>query len=162
VSKLSTVISEKSNKITEGRFAIVPASPKSENEPMASSSNNALADYVLRVMRESGLTFPEVERIARKRGGTIGKSTVQQIASGKTPNPGIFTLRDLAWGLGRPFEEVIRNTVGDMPSEGGAFQKSELANIGEMSKSLPLAEQRMFKRYLQMIEREMLRLLSSE
>lgn len=122
---------------------------------------NPLADYVLRIMRERDLTFPEVEKIARRRGGEIGKSTVQQIAQGKTPNPGIFTLQELAWGLGRPVEEVIANALGLHQGENAALQKNELTNLHEMSKSLPLGEQRIFKRFVQMLEHEMQRILGS-
>jgi len=129
---------------------------------MPDRSESPLADYVLRVMREKNLTFPEVEKIARKRGGTIGKSTVQQIAQGKTPNPGILTLRELSWGLGRPIEEVISHALGTTLGESSAIQGSELANLWEMSKSLSLGEQRIFKRYMQMVEREIQRLLSGD
>jgi len=129
---------------------------------MPDRSENRLADYVLRVMREKNLTFPEVEKVARKRGGTIGKSTVQQIAQGKTPNPGILTLRELSWGLGRPIDEVIAHALGHAQAESNAIQKSEILNLWEMSKGLPLGEQRVFKRFIQMIEREMQRLLSSD
>lgn len=111
-------------------------------------------------MREKGLTFVEVERLSKRRGGTIGKSTVQQIALGKTPNPGILTMRDLAWGLGRPLDELTRAALGETPEESSAFQKSEWAALWEMSTLLALGDQRIVKRFLQMLEREIRRLLS--
>ena len=162
MSKLSTLFSEKSNAITDGGFAIVPPLEKPLDLPMPDRSDNPLADYVLRVMREKNLTFPEVEKVARKRGATIGKSTVQQIAQGKTPNPGILTLKELSLGLGRPIEEVIAHALGTAQGESGTIQRNELTNLWEMSKDLPLGEQRMFKRFIQMIEREMQRLLSGD
>lgn len=127
---------------------------------MAEHGDSPLRDYVQRVMREKGLSYPEVAAAAKKRGGDIGKSTVQQIATGTTTNPGIFTLQALALGLNRPFEEVLASALGTPLAETNSFHKSEWANVWELSSHLPLTEQRIIKRYLQMLEREIERLLS--
>lgn len=124
-------------------------------------ANNPLQDYVLRVMRENNLTYPDVEKMSRRRGGTIGKSTVQQIAKGQTTNPGILTLRELAWGLSCPIEELIAVALGQR-ADTVAFEKSEFANLWEMFRQLPTHEQRFVKRILQMVDHEIRRLLSGE
>lgn len=151
--------SEKSNGITEGVGAIVqPPNNTPEAEPM-SPSDNPLQDYVLKVMMENNLTYPGVARMAKRRGGTIGKTTVQQIASGKTDSPGIYTLVELAWGLGRPIDEVVGAALGVPVSESGHFKKSDFANLFDLFQQLPGGDQRAMKRYLQMMEREMRRVL---
>jgi transcriptional regulator with XRE-family HTH domain len=158
---MSTVFSEEKDAIAEDDSAKLPPPLKTPESPMPDRSDNPLADYVLRVMREKNLTFPEVERLARRRGANIGKSTIQQIAQGKTPNPGIFTLQELAWGLGRPVEEIIAHTLATARGDSASIQQNELTNLWEMSKDLPVGEQRIFKRFVQMIEHEMQRILSS-
>ena len=155
------IFSEKSNAIAEGNFAIVPLHPETDESPMPTLPN-ALQDYVLRVMRENNLTYPDIEKQSKRRGGTIGKSTVQQVATGKTPNPGIFTLVELAWGLNRPVDEVISIAVGAYTPNTHAFEQSEFMNLWEMFRQLPAGEQRIVKRFLQMLDREIRRLLSSQ
>jgi len=113
-------------------------------------------------MRENNLTALDVHKNSKRRGGDIARSTVQMIVQGKTPNPGILTLRDLAWGLMRPLDEVIANALGQTAVENTGFLKSEWANVWEMAKDLPLGEQRVFKRYVQMLEREVRRSLSRD
>jgi hypothetical protein len=152
---MSTVLSEEINVIPEddGVSISTPAN-KSMRSP-----DNPLQDYVLRVMRDNGLSYPEVERMARRRGGELGKSTVQQIAKGQTPNPGIYTLVELAWGLSRPVEEVVGAALGNPVSESNNYKRSEFANLADLHQQLPAGEQRVFKRYLQMLDREMRRIL---
>lgn len=127
-----------------------------------STTQENLSEYVQRIMRENALTALEVKRVSQRRGGEISRANVQAILQGKTPNPGIITLRDLAWGLSRPVEEVLAHALGLPPTENAAFLKSELANIWELSKHLPIAEQRFFKRLLQMIEHDLRRVLGSD
>lgn len=139
----------------EGDFAIVP---RSAQEPMK-TPNNPLQDYVLGVMRENSLSYPDVERMARRRGGTIGKSSIQSIAKGETPNPGINTLVELAWGLSRPVDEVIAAALGVPIVESNSFKKGDFGNLLDLYQQLPSGEQRFFKRELQIMEREMRRIL---
>lgn len=129
---------------------------------MAAQPDNPLQDYVLKVMRDEGLSFADIENEARRQGGTLGRATIQQIAKGSTTNPGIYTLVELAWGLQRSVEEVITTALASHLTDHTAFERSELAKVWELSKDLPSAEQKMFKRYLQMIEREIRRILSGE
>lgn len=147
---------EKSNAIREGDFAIVR---EPDPKPMPDQANKPLQDYVLRLMRENSLNYPDIERMARRRGGTIGKSSIQSIAKGETENPGINTLVELAWGLSRPVEEVVSVALGNHLTETSIFRKSDYANLWDLQQQLPTTEQRAMKRYLQMMEREMRRVL---
>jgi hypothetical protein len=153
---MSTVFSEQQTAIQERHFAIVP---DLDIKPMPPSSNRPLQEFVLRVMRENSLSYPDVERMARRRGGTIGKSSIQSIAKGETENPGINTLVELAWGLSRPVEEVVSVALGNHVADSASFRKSDFANLWDLYQELPAGEQRILKRYLQMMEREMRRVL---
>lgn len=160
---MSTVFSEEEAGMLESKFAIVKSPQETTRTTMPDPGAKALADYVLRVMREKNLSYPDVEKMAKRRKGgpAIGKSTVQMIAQAKTPNPGIITLVELAWGLGKPVEEVISVILGADVTESPGFQRSEAANIWEMSRQLPLQEQRYVRRFLQMLESEIQRVLLS-
>lgn len=159
---VSTVFIAEKDAIPATDLVIVPAASEPSDPPMRNSVQDSLRDYVLRVMRESNLTALDVHKNSKRRGGDIARSTVQMIVQGKTPNPGIITLRDLALGLMRPLDEVITNALGQTAVENSGFLKSELANVWEVLKDLPLGEQRMFKRYVQMLEREARRVLSRD
>lgn len=143
--------------------AVIPAEDfgivrEPSNNPMPAEPENALADYVRRVMQENGLSAEAVSKLAKRRGGSLPRSTVQQIVLGGTPNPGVHTLKLLAWGLSRPVEEVIAVALGT-PS----VQSSDFANLEELYRQLTLPDQRGVKRYwLQVMEREMLRLLKQQ
>lgn len=137
---------------------------ESQSQPMASNEDHirALADYVRKAMMEDGLTVYAVEKEIRRRGGTMGKSTVDQILQGKIKNPGIYTLRQLSWGIFRPLDEVLDVALGRQSSEASGFSKSELSNIYELGKTLPLPDQRMFKRLYKMLLHEMERVLGGQ
>src|SRR5690349_8157022 len=94
----ATVFSAESAEMSPRKFAIVRAPRKQDAEPMPPKRDSELSEYLLRVMREKGLSFQKIEDNARDRGGTLGRATIQQIAKGETTNPGIFTLVELAWG----------------------------------------------------------------
>src|SRR5689334_22005346 len=84
----------------------------------------ALADYVRKAMIEDGLTVYAVEKEIRRRGGTMGKSTVDQILQAKIKNPGIYTLRQLSWGIFRPVDDLLDLALGRTAAETTAFEKS--------------------------------------
>lgn len=147
---------EKVNGMPEGNFGIVQTP---DPKPMSSAPSKPLQDYVLRVMRENSLSYPDVERMARRRGGTIGKSSIQAIAKGETVNPGIFTLVELSWGLSRPIEEILGVALGSSIAESVGFRKSDFGNLFDLYQELPAGEQRAMKRFMQMMEREMRRVL---
>ena len=158
----ATVISDKSAAIPTREFVIVGVPQKSDTNPMPSQSDNPLRDLVQTVMRDRSLSYKDVEMAARENGGTLGRATIQQIANGVTTNPGVFTLVELAWGLGLTVERVVTVALGDHLKDATAFEKSELANIWDLSRQLPSAEQKILKRFVQMLEREIRRLLGSQ
>lgn len=155
----STAFSEKIAVITEVGSDIVPS--PSQNLMAETPSNNPLGDYVRRVMQENGLDYVRVSKMASKRGSSIGKTAVQQIVQGHTTNPGIYTVRALALGLGRPVEEVIAAALGIPALETNSYKASDFANLAELYKLLPLPEQRGYRKYwLQVMEREMRQIIT--
>jgi transcriptional regulator with XRE-family HTH domain len=158
MARIATVFSEKSTAIAEDRFVIVAA--PNDNSMTEPELENRLGDYVRRVMQENGLDYVRVSKIASRRGASIGKTAVQQIVQGSTTNPGIFTVRALALGLGRPVEEVIAAALGTALVDSNNYKASDFANLADLYRQLPLPEQRGFKKYwLQVMEREIRRLL---
>lgn len=158
----ATTILVKSAEMPTHTLAIVQPLQKSADSPMSPPRNNALQEYVLKVMSDEGFSFQDIETEARKKKGRISRGTVQSIASGETKNPGIFTLANLALGLNKPLEELIMTTVGSYLSDPAAFDRSELGSLWELTKQLPPNEQKFVRRLFQMVEREVRRLLSGE
>lgn len=158
---MSTVFSEKLAAITEGRSDRVNLSP--DQQMPKPPPENPLGDYVRRVMQENGLDYVRVSKIAGRRGAPIGKSAIQQIVQGSTTNPGIYTVRALALGLGRPVEELIAVALGTPVVDTNSYKASDWANLAELYRQLPLPEQRGFKRYcIQAMEREIRRILTQQ
>lgn len=156
------IFAEKVSAMRDEDFRILPLS----QEPMSTAEEkplDALAAYVRKVMRENNLTVYAVERQARKRGGTLGKSTVDAIVQGTLKNPGIFTIRELAWGLSRPVEEVVSVALGTLTSDTAGFKKSDVANLWEgYTQLIKKSDQRVIERIFEMLDREIRRLLSSD
>lgn len=157
----ATTISVKSAEMSTRKLVIVPPPQKSVEKPMPTPQrDNALQAYVLKLMRDEGLSYQDVETAATNNKQKISRGTIQAIATGDTTNPGIFTLAALAAGLNRPIEEVLRVTLGPLLPDVTALERSEGARILELAKQLPAAEQKFVKRTLQMLEREIKRILS--
>src|SRR6185369_11185301 len=154
----ATTIFVKSDEMPTPKLAIVPGPQKPDEKSMPPQRDNALQEYVLRIMRDEGLSYQDVETAAGTR-TKISRGTVQSIAKGDTTNPGIFTLVALAAGLNRPIEEVLRVTLGPLLPDLSAFERGEAARIMELSKHLSAADQKFVKRTLQMLEREIRRTL---
>lgn len=157
----ATVFSENLSGTQDGGFYILPLS----EQPMATPDPppiEPLSIYVQNVMREHGLTVYAVERQARKRGGSLGKSTVDGIIQKTIKNPGIFTLRELAWGLGRPVEEVVSVALGVPNTEKAGFTKGDFANLWDGYSQLDKASRNFIDKVLEMLDREMRRLLSRD
>lgn len=159
----ATVFSVDLAVMTTRRLAIVPPTENSAAKLMPTDSNNPLQDYLLRVMDSDCLSFQKIEDNARAEGGTLGRATIQQIAKGSTTNPGIYTLVELSWGIKRPLEEVMKVALGRHLVDASVFDKSHAGRVWKAADELPSAEhRRMIRRYLQMIEREIQRLLRGE
>lgn len=156
------IFAENSSQIRDDGICILPIRP---NDPMDSPEErplDALAAYVRKVMTDHNLSVYAVEKQARKRGGTLGKSTVDAVLQGRLSNPGIFTLRGLAWGLSRPVEEVIAVTVGTAVGDTAGFKKSDLANIYDQYSLMGKSDQRFFDRMFEMLDREARRILGRD
>jgi hypothetical protein len=138
---------EKTPTIVEGECEIVPP-------PMR--QRRSLAEYVDQVMIENGEKPKDVEARSKRAGYPISDAQIGNILLEKVKNPGILTLLALAKGLGRPVEEVIAAALAELPTESAAFKESEFASLWDIYRQLPNGEQRIFKRYLQMLRREML------
>lgn len=126
--------------------------------PLPMKQRRTFAEYVNQVMIDNGDISKDVEARSRRAGDPISDATVGNILLEKVKNPGVLTLRALARGLGRPIEEVLAAAVIDLPTENPTYKESDFANLWEIYKDLPVSEQKIFKRYLQMMSREMLRL----
>lgn len=147
---------------SDGEFHILPPSDQPDMSSPDPPAIEPLSVYVQNVMREFSLTVYAVERQARRRGGKLGKSTVDGIIQGSIKNPGIFTLRELAWGLGKPVEEVVGVALGIPNTEKGGFTKSDFANLWDGYTQLDKASRHFIDRVLEMLDREVRRLLSRD
>lgn len=154
----ATTFLAKDAKIPALNLAIVPPPEKIS---MSNESDNPLSDYVRAAMIEQGLSAADVARNSKRRKGDIKRSTIQAIVQGITPNPGVLTLRDLAWGINRPVEIVLAKALGRALAHIQGAPPSEFASIIDLYQQLPLTEQRGIKRYyLQALERELRRILT--
>lgn len=156
------VFTEKSSGTSDGEFYILPLSEQPNMATPDPPPIELLSIYVQNVMKEYGLTVYGVERQARRRGGKLGKSTVDGIINGTVKNPGILTLRELAWGLGRPVEEVVAAALGIPNTEKTGFTKGDFANLWDSYSQLDKACRNFIDKVLEMLDREMRRMLSRE
>lgn len=63
--------------------------------------------YVQRAIKENGLSMREMERDAKRRGHRLPISVIHMILTDRLSNPGVNTIRALAYALRRPVAEVI-------------------------------------------------------
>src|SRR5690349_14463117 len=95
----ATTIFVKSAEMPTRKLVIVPPPQGIVEKPMPTPQReNALQAYVLKLMRDNGLSYQDIETVATKNKLKISRGTVQAIATGDTENPGIFTLVALAAG----------------------------------------------------------------
>lgn len=162
----ATVFSAEIAEMPTRKFAIVRKTEKSADKPMQPRSDNALRDYILRIMQDENLSYKRIADRALEQGYQISRGTIQGITKpdpdAATDNPGIFTLVALAYGLDRTVEEVLAVTLGDELKSASALQKGELAAISELAKQLRPGDKKFYRRFLQMLERELRYMLRSE
>lgn len=156
------IFAEKTSGMPDGGFCILTRSDQPDMVKPDPPSIEPLSIYVQTVMREYNLTVYSVERQARRRGGKLGKSTVDGIIQGTIKNPGIFTLQQLAWGLGKPVEELVAVTLGSPNAEKAGFAKGDFANLWDGYSQLDKASRNFIDKVLEMLDREIRRLLSRE
>jgi transcriptional regulator with XRE-family HTH domain len=162
----ATVFSENLSAIAERGFVIVPlldSAAMADSKPLPFDEYvEALATYAENARIANGQSYEDIPKLATKRGGSISKSTAQEICKGQTPNPSIYKLVSLALGLNRDVEELITVALGGEAIESPVFKRSQFANLATLYERLPAAEQRMMKRFYQMMEREMVRILMQQ
>lgn len=137
-------------------FAIVPRSDKT-SMPTA-EPESPIARYILRVMREQDLKPVDVLKNAKRLKIKLSQPTFQEIYSGNTPNPQIYTLINISKALGRPFQEMVAEIEG-VALDASAFRQSKAALIYEMYEKLNAKEKKIADRFLDMVERELTELL---
>lgn len=116
--------------------------------------------YIQRVMRENNLTVAQVAHRASKCSHRLARSTVQQMMSGRTDNPGIYTVQALAVGLGRPEEEVF--AAFGVGTEKRSLDDSEIEAIRHNYNHLSPEMRRQFRPTLKMLSREIQHLLRED
>lgn len=154
-SALSTLLRASQELLVEKSPTIVDK--PCEIIPLPMKAQQTLAEYVNRVMIDNGEKPGDVEDRASRAGYQISDSSIGKILLEQTKNPGVHTLKALAIGLGRPIEEVIAASLGELPIESLGYNQSEFADLWEVYRRLPAAEQKVYKRYLQMLKRDMLK-----
>lgn len=157
---MSNVFSEKANGIAVEDSARLLTSPITQM--VKKFTENLIPDYVRSVNEDIGLTYKEIARLAKLRGGEVSASQAQAIGAGDSNNPGVKTLASVGLGLGKPPEDIVLASLGQLAAESAPFRASEFANLWELYKLLPSAEQRIMKRYLEIMRREMLHILKRQ
>lgn len=141
-------------------FAIVRDSELTE---MAGSSERPIKDYILRVMREDKLRPVDVLNNAKRLKLELRQATFQEIYSGNTSNPQVYTLINISKALGRPFEEMVAAIQGSNSVNAAAFKQSEFALLWQLYDKLGGKEQRkVADRFIDMIKRELTELLKQQ
>lgn len=141
------------------RFAIVP---RSEEQTMPTAGpESPIARYILRVMKEGGLKPVDVLKNAKRLRLKLSQPTFQEIYSGNTPNPGVFTLITICKALSRPFEEMVAEIQGTTINA-AALNKSKAALIYEKYEKLNSKDKKIADRLFEMLERELDELLRQQ
>lgn len=140
-------------------FAIVPRSDKT-SMPTA-EPESPIARYILRVMKEEGLKPVDVLKNAKRLKLGLKQPTFQEIYSGNSKNPQVYTLIIISKALGRPFQEMVAEIEG-VALNASAFRQSKAAMIYEMYEKLNTKEKKIADRFLEMVEREMNELLKQQ
>lgn len=162
---IASGFSEKSSAIPVREICILPPPlPTNPDTLMPAGAEpsefGSLADYVRYWMKEYGLTNEQVSAEAKRRKASIGKSTVDDIVQGNTKGPSVHTLHALAMGLGRPLDEVVGAVLGEPVNKAG-FKRSEFYNLYDAFQQLATSDQKLFKKMLEMLDREMRRAIKS-
>lgn len=132
---------------------------------MPTRQENPLREYVLKIMRDENLSYQAIADRAESRGWKISRGTIQGITKSgpdATDNPGVFTIVALSYGIDRTVEEVMTVTLGDELKDRTTLRKGELASISELAKQLSPSGQKFYRRFLQMLERELRFMLRGE
>lgn len=119
--------------------------------------SETLAEYVTRVMRDRRLSSYDVERAAR---GRIKQPTIYRIAAGEILEPRTASLQSLALGLGVVEEELFTIARGK-PLKGDTLAHERLAAIDVKYRELSPKQRQHLDYLIQVLEREVNRLVSN-
>jgi hypothetical protein len=127
---LSIAFSQKTIEIPREGLDILP-SPNMRASPK-------VIKYLNEIWVLAGKPLPkEIVTKAAKRKAKIKITTVRDILSGKTGNPGVETLEAFALGIGHPAIDIIAQYLKHPPEELPSFKKSELAEVWQLVEELP-------------------------
>lgn len=104
---------------------------------MPKNRDEDLADYVRRVMKESGVSYRDIEETADKKGFHISNGYVSKIVSRAAVNISVEKLRALAAGLNRSEEEVFAVARGQKLTEekiSDSLMSALAFNYGKLTK----------------------------
>lgn len=128
--------------------------------PIPMRQAESLQEYVVRIAREKELTHLGIAARAKAKGKKLSSGYVSNIMNGYGPNPSVTILQALAVGLDEPEDDVFAAARGVVRTVTETENK-ELSAIGRDLQRLPPSEQKHFKRSLEMIHREIRRVLGS-
>jgi transcriptional regulator with XRE-family HTH domain len=121
---------------------------------MSKKQREGLADFVRRILKETGLTTSDVEQRAKRKGKRINSGYVSRVVSRTATNLTIEKLKALAAGLGVREEEVF-NRVLEKPLESDPeYQESDFAFLFSKYKDLSESDKRELRTLIQAISRE--------
>lgn len=122
----------------------------------------SLQEYVVRIAREKGLTHLAIAARAKAKDKKLSSGYVSNIMNGYGPNPSVTILQALAVGLDEPEDDVFAAARGVVRTVTGTGNREPVLSAIERDlQKLPPSEQKHFKRSLEMIHREIRRILSS-
>lgn len=130
----------------------MPKTPSKEPENKAESFSH----YLDRIMRDEGLSSYDVER---RSGNGVSQTQVSRLQRGENKNPTTKTLAAIAKGIGRPEEEVFAVARG--LTKQPDIKHERLLSIDSAYDKLPLEERGNIDNLLDIIEREVARLLAA-
>lgn len=94
-----------------------------------------LRDILNRKMKEAGVSPPDIVRLAQEKGLTIGKTTINDVLTGTSQNPGIYTVEALAVGMNLSPEQFTAEILGGRTDDPN-FKGSQFAMLNEIYKSM--------------------------
>lgn len=109
-------------------------------------------NYIRSVMQQNGLNSRTVAENASRCGYRLSRSSVDVMLVGSMVNPGIYTVKALAVGLGRPEEEVF--AAFGIGVEKRTLRDPDIEAIQQNYARLTPTKQRQIKPAITMLSRE--------
>jgi hypothetical protein len=118
-----------------------------------------LSDFVLRIMREKGISNVKVSKRARALGADLSPAFVQTVIQKSTESPGVQKVKALALGLGEPEDLLFEIARGRQLSDESWFKGSVFATMANEFRRLSDADKRELLPTVEMLKREIERRL---